>query len=184
MSWNNEQCFHWFSLKLWIAYMHVSNSADPIISTIQKYKKHTIQKLGENAYCYIQFQTCFRERYDIHQSVDSTKAFQKGDILPKILKAKEDICSIVLTSDVNRCIANGTRKIQEITGKKRGKTRHGFADACMILQNKFLLRSMSSYWFIHIIYRYIYREGNGLRLTSLFKWRVPPPPQNTTSKKI
>ena len=29
------------------------------------------------------------------QSVDSTKAFQKGDIPPKMLKANEDICSIV-----------------------------------------------------------------------------------------
>ena len=38
------------------------------------------------------------------QSVDSTKAFQKADIL----KANEDICSVVLTSDINRGIVNGT----------------------------------------------------------------------------
>ena len=36
------------------------------------------------------------------QSVDSTKAFQKDDIPPKMLKANEDICSIVLMSDINR----------------------------------------------------------------------------------
>ena len=32
----------------------------------------------------------------------------KDDIPPTILKANEDICSIVLTSDINRCIVNGT----------------------------------------------------------------------------
>ena len=42
------------------------------------------------------------------QSIDSTKAFQKNDIPPNILKANEDICSIVLMSDINRCIVNGT----------------------------------------------------------------------------
>ena len=36
------------------------------------------------------------------------KAFQKNDIPPNILKANEDICSIVLTSDINRYIVNGT----------------------------------------------------------------------------
>ena len=30
-------------------------------------------------------------------------------------------------------------------GKQQEKMRHGFADACMILQNKFLLRGMSPY---------------------------------------
>ena len=42
------------------------------------------------------------------QSVDPTKAFQKDDIPPNILKANEDIYSIVLTSDINRCIVKGT----------------------------------------------------------------------------
>ena len=42
------------------------------------------------------------------QSIDSTKAFQKNDIPPNFLKANEDICSILLTTDINRCIVNGT----------------------------------------------------------------------------
>ena len=42
------------------------------------------------------------------QNVDTSKAFQKDDIPPKLLKANVDICSIVLTSDVNRCIVNAT----------------------------------------------------------------------------
>ena len=41
------------------------------------------------------------------QDIDSSKAFQKYDIPPIILKVNEDICSMVLTSDVNRCIVNG-----------------------------------------------------------------------------
>ena len=35
--------------------------------------------------------------------------------------------------------------------KKTGKTRHGFADACMILRNQFLLRGMS-YCLIYYIF--------------------------------
>ena len=42
------------------------------------------------------------------QEVDSTKVFQKNDIPPKMLKANGDVCSIVLTADINRCIVNGT----------------------------------------------------------------------------
>ena len=89
----------------------VSNSADPIISTIQKYKNHpSILKLDERMPIgTFNFKPVSEKdiKYII-QSVDSTKAFQKDDIPPTILKANEDICSIVLTSDINRCIVNGT----------------------------------------------------------------------------
>ena len=40
---------------------------------------------------------------------------------------------------------NTKNKKRKKQGKKQEKTRHSFADACMILQNKFLLRGMSSY---------------------------------------
>ena len=40
------------------------------------------------------------------QDIESSKAFQKDDIPPIILEANEDICSMVLTSHVNRCIVN------------------------------------------------------------------------------
>ena len=53
-------------------------------------------------------------------------------------------------------------KNQENTGIIQEKTPHDFADACMILQNKFLLRGV-------ILFEYISREVNGLRPTSLFK---------------
>ena len=40
------------------------------------------------------------------QRCDSTKAFRMNDITPKSLTANEDICSIVLTSDVKSLTAN------------------------------------------------------------------------------
>ena len=89
----------------------VSNSADPIISAIQKYKNHpSILKLNERMPI-VTFNFKPVSEKDIKyiiQNVDSTKAFQKDDIPLTILKANEDICSLVLTSDINRCVVNGT----------------------------------------------------------------------------
>ena len=48
---------------------------------------------------------------DIHDLVinlDSSKAYQKYDIPPKILKENEDICKTVLCADINNCIAKGS----------------------------------------------------------------------------
>ena len=39
--------------------------------------------------------------------IDSSKAYQKGNIPPKVLKENKDICSIVLYSDISRCIDIG-----------------------------------------------------------------------------
>ena len=44
----------------------------------------------------------------IIQGKDSCKACQKDNIFPKILKENIDICSIIKTNDVCRCIENGT----------------------------------------------------------------------------
>ena len=40
-------------------------------------------------------------------NLDTSKAYQKDNIPPKLLKDNNDICSIVLSSDINRCIHNG-----------------------------------------------------------------------------
>ena len=37
-------------------------------------------------------------------NIDSSKAYQKGNIPPKLLKENDDICTIVLYPDINRCI--------------------------------------------------------------------------------
>ena len=90
--------------------IHVFNSTDPITSAIQKYKNRpSILKLDERlSIVTFNFKPISEEdmTYMI-QSVDTSKAFQKDDIPPNILKANIDISSIVLTSDVNRCIVNG-----------------------------------------------------------------------------
>ena len=47
---------------------------------------------------------------DMHNEIcnlDTSKAYQKDNIPPKLLKDNNDICSIVLSSDINRCIHNG-----------------------------------------------------------------------------
>ena len=72
-----------------------------------------------------------------------------------------------------------------VNTKNRKKTGKNATRFCWCLQNKLLRRGMSDWlidwlidlidWYIYIydIYIYIYnREGNGLRPTSLFKWRV------------
>ena len=40
-------------------------------------------------------------------NIDSSKAYQKNNIPPKVLKDSGDICDIVLSSDMNLCISNG-----------------------------------------------------------------------------
>ena len=72
----------------------VLNSADPIISAIQKYKKHpSIQKLDERMpIVTFKFKPVLeKDMTYMIQIVDSTKAFQMNDIPPKSLKANEDI---------------------------------------------------------------------------------------------
>ena len=88
----------------------VSTSSDPVISAIEKYKNHpSILKLNERMPNFtFNFQSVSEsDMLCMIQSIDSTKAFQNNDIPPNILKANDDISSIVLTSDINRCIING-----------------------------------------------------------------------------
>ena len=44
----------------------------------------------------------------IIQGIDSSNTYQKDNIPPKLLKGNMDICSIIQTNDVCRCIENGT----------------------------------------------------------------------------
>ena len=41
------------------------------------------------------------------ENIDSSKAHQKDNIPPKILKASDDLSALVLCSDINRCISEG-----------------------------------------------------------------------------
>ena len=82
---------------------------DPVTRAIEKYKNHpSILKLNNemtNSTFDFQFVSGLHMS-KLLQDIASSKAFQKGDIPPIILKANEDTCSMVLTSDVNRCIVN------------------------------------------------------------------------------
>ena len=79
----------------------VSTSFDPVINAIERYKNHpSILKLNEKMpNLRFNFQSVSEnDMLCMIQSIDSTKAFQKNDIPPNILKAIEDI---VLTSDIH-----------------------------------------------------------------------------------
>ena len=80
--------------------LHTDVSTSPVISAIEKYKNHSpILKLNERIpNLTFNFQSVSEnDMLCMIQSIDSTKAFQKNDIPPNILKANEDICSIVLS---------------------------------------------------------------------------------------
>ena len=82
----------------------VSTSSDPVISAIESYKNDpSIMKLNEKMpNLTFNFQSVSEnDMLRMIQSIDSTKAFQKNDFPPNILIANEDICSIVLTADIN-----------------------------------------------------------------------------------
>ena len=44
---------------------------------------------------------------DIIKNIDSSKAYQKDNIPPTILKQNNELSSLVLTRDINRCIDKG-----------------------------------------------------------------------------
>ena len=87
-------------------------SDDPIEKAIQKYRNHlSILKIIEVGYSENVFSFEPISELDIHSvisNIDSSKAYQKENIPPQILKDNVDICTIALSSDINKCIYNGT----------------------------------------------------------------------------
>ena len=43
---------------------------------------------------------------NVINTIDSSKAYQKGNIPPQIIKINVDICSMTLVYDINKCINN------------------------------------------------------------------------------
>ena len=84
---------------------------DPVTKAIEKYKCHpSIIKIEEQGFMLITFNFLPISILDMHNEIcnlDTSKAYQKDNIPPKLLKDNNDICSIVLSSDINRCIHNG-----------------------------------------------------------------------------
>ena len=78
---------------------------------LEKYKCHpSIIKIQEQDFMLTTFNFLPISILDMHYEIcnlDTSKAYQKDNISPKLLKDNNDICSIVLSSDINRCIHNG-----------------------------------------------------------------------------
>ena len=85
--------------------------SDPVELAIKKYKNHpSIIKIHQEGHLNNNFSFTPISQQDIHDiinNIDSSKAYQKENIPPKILKDNVDICAMTLTSDVNNCLKNG-----------------------------------------------------------------------------
>ena len=93
-------------------YTEVSNAFDPITIAIDKYTDHpSIVKLNEENFPRSNFNFQYISESSILkviEDLDTSKSYQKDNIPPKILKENKDICCIILTTDISRCIKNGT----------------------------------------------------------------------------
>ena len=94
-----------------VLHTNVSNAFDAVTIAIEKYKYHpSIVKLNQENFSQPNFDFQYiseSNMLEVIQGLDTSKSYQKDNIPPKILKDNKDICSIVLTSDVKRCIIEG-----------------------------------------------------------------------------
>ena len=78
---------------------------EPATIAIEKYKNHpSILKLNDNGFIHAKFSFLPISEKNIQKvikNMDSSKAYQKNNIPSKILKQNDDICSLVLSSDMN-----------------------------------------------------------------------------------
>ena len=83
---------------------------EPVAKPIQKYKNHpSILKLNEHICTNCGFQPISGSGIQmVIQNMDSSKAYQIDNIPPMILMLNGDICSDVLSSNLNSSITNGT----------------------------------------------------------------------------
>ena len=90
----------------------VTNAGDPVTTAIDKYKNHPIiEKISQENFPKSNFafqHISESNMFVAFKDLDSTKSFQLYNIPPKILKDNKDICSTILTSDITRCISEGT----------------------------------------------------------------------------
>ena len=90
----------------------VTNTIDPVTRSVEKYKNHPcIIKLNSEHFTNLSFEfepISESSTLKVILDMDSSKTYTKDNIPPKLLKANGDICSIIITPDLNRCIANGT----------------------------------------------------------------------------
>ena len=84
---------------------------DPVELAIKKYKNHpSIIRIHQEGYLNNNFSFTPISQQNIHEitnNIDSSKAYQKENIPPKILKDNVDICAMTLAYDVNNCLKYG-----------------------------------------------------------------------------
>ena len=88
----------------------IINSNDPV-ENAGKFKNHpSVLRLLQNGYSDNKFPFDLISDSDIQNvinTIDSSKAYQKGNIPPQILKINVDICSMTIVYDIYKCINNG-----------------------------------------------------------------------------
>ena len=79
--------------------------------SIEKYKNHpSILKLNAEDFKLAIFEfthISVSTTREVILNTDTSKAYQIDNIPPKLIRKNEDICSFVVSSDVNRCIETG-----------------------------------------------------------------------------
>ena len=93
--------------------MHIScsNAVDPILKAIETYKDHpSILEINLKHYPKSHFNiepAAESLILSLIKHLDSTKSYQKGNILPYILKSNTKIYSSFITADISNCILSG-----------------------------------------------------------------------------
>ena len=86
-------------------------TGDPVKKSIEKYKNHpSILKLNAEDFKLAIFEfthISVSTTREVILNTDTSKAYQIDNIPPKLIRENEDICSFVVSSDVNRCIETG-----------------------------------------------------------------------------
>ena len=95
--------------------LHVNASSitkNPIDKAIEMFDSHpSILKINESCYTSNLFSFKHVSDLNIHDeinNIDSSKAYQKDNIPPILLKENSDICATVICSDINQCIDTGS----------------------------------------------------------------------------
>ena len=146
---------------------------DPVTKAIEKYKCHpSIIKIEEQGFMLITFNFLPISILDMHNEIcnlDTSKAYQKDNIPPKLLKDNNDICSIVLSSDINRCIHNGNfpnnLKNADITptfkkGDRLSKCNYRPVSILPTLSKVYVYMYLCMYVYEKVLYRQIYEYFN------------------------
>ena len=89
---------------------NVTGIPDPAMQAIEKYKYHpSIIEIPEQGFIQPTYNFSHISILDMQKEIcnlDSSKAYQNENIPPKVLKENADVVSIVLSSDINRCLYN------------------------------------------------------------------------------